>query len=219
MTTLSVCSKQYAVGSAFGPIPHCPLPTANWNAAAHCSLGLSHCQLPPLPTAHWTNTADITRNRGIFECVKDRAFRADFYAALNELMRSLEYKVVACAIRKQAHLAAYGVATLDPYMLSLDILVERFCFEIGNTAGGVPGLHHSVRLYHLRCAGTFSVRICPDMSRCPDPPQLTLIAHSCTSQCPPLAGPIRLSTPLCFRFCMCLMTADSLMPSAAASWR
>jgi len=82
------------------------------------------------------HTADITRNRGIFERVKDRVFRADFYAALNDLMRSLEYKVVACAIRKHAHLSAYGVAALDPYMLSLDILVERFCFEIGNMAGG-----------------------------------------------------------------------------------
>lgn len=35
------------------------------------------------------------------------------------------------------HLARYGGAALDPYMLSLDILVERFCFEIGRVGTGV----------------------------------------------------------------------------------
>jgi hypothetical protein len=48
----------------------------------------------------------------------------------------LDFKIVACAIRKDVHLARYGVAALDPYMLSLDVLVERFCFEIGNVPGG-----------------------------------------------------------------------------------
>ena len=32
-------------------------------------------------------------------------------------MRHLDYTVVAGAIRKDAHLAAYGVAALDPYVL------------------------------------------------------------------------------------------------------
>lgn len=110
------------------------------------------------------HTADITRNRGIFECVKDREFRERFYVALNDLMRTLEYKVVACAIRKQAHLAAYGLAALDPYMLSLDVLVERFCFEIGNAEGGGmivaekrnPTLDHELDLawINLKVQGT-----------------------------------------------------------------
>jgi hypothetical protein len=53
-------------------------------------------------------------------------------------MRRLDHTVVACAVRKDEHLARYGVAALDPYMLSLDVLVERFCFEIGwVSAGGV----------------------------------------------------------------------------------
>ena len=51
-------------------------------------------------------------------------------------MRDLRYSVVACAIRKDEHLAQYGVAALDPYMLSLDVLVERFCFDIGKVTGG-----------------------------------------------------------------------------------
>jgi len=110
------------------------------------------------------HTADITRNRGLFEPVKDRAFRERFYAELNELMRSLDYRVVACAIKKEAHLAAYGVAALDPYMLSLDILVERFCFEIGSRHGGGmvvaekrnPTLDHELDLawLNLKVQGT-----------------------------------------------------------------
>ena len=82
------------------------------------------------------HTADIMRNRNGFEQVKDRAFRARFFAALNDLVKSLDFKIVACAIRKQDHLARYGVAALDPYMLSLHILVERFCFEVGDVKDG-----------------------------------------------------------------------------------
>lgn len=82
------------------------------------------------------HTADITRNRHGFEPLKDSSLRTAFYDALNALMRRLEYSVVACAIRKDEHLSRYGVAALDPYMLSLDLLVERFCFAVGKVSGG-----------------------------------------------------------------------------------
>jgi len=82
------------------------------------------------------HTADITRNRNGFERMKETPFRELFYDKLNELMRKLRYTVVACAIRKDQHLSRYGVAALDPYLLSLDVLVERLCFEVGNVAGG-----------------------------------------------------------------------------------
>lgn len=81
------------------------------------------------------HTADITRNRNGFENLKDRAFRQRFFTALNVLVASLDFKVVACAIRKDRHLARYNTFARDPYMLSLHVLIERFCFEIG----GVPG--------------------------------------------------------------------------------
>lgn len=77
------------------------------------------------------HTADITRNRNGFERLKDTAFREQFYRELNKLMESLDYRVVACVIRKHAHLSRYGLAAVDPYLLSLDILVERFCMDIG----------------------------------------------------------------------------------------
>lgn len=82
------------------------------------------------------HTADIVRNRNGFERLKEPAFRLRFLAGLNDLMRRLRYTVVACAIRKDDHLSRYGVAALDPYLLSLDVLVERFCFEIGKVTGG-----------------------------------------------------------------------------------
>ena len=110
------------------------------------------------------HTADITRNRNGFERLKDVGFRTEFYAQLNSLMRELEYRVVACAIRKDAHLARYGMAALDPYLMSLDILVERFCMDVGDVEdGGVivaerrgPTLDHELELawLNLKIQGT-----------------------------------------------------------------
>lgn len=82
------------------------------------------------------HTADITRNRNGFERLKEPAFREDFCSDLNRLMSSLEYQVLACVIKKDQHLTRYGVAALDPYFMSLDILVERFCMEVGSVENG-----------------------------------------------------------------------------------
>lgn len=82
------------------------------------------------------HTADITRNKNGFERMKETAFRDAFYQQLNALMRQLRYMVVACVIRKDEHLSRYGIAALDPYLLSLNVLVERFAFEVGNLANG-----------------------------------------------------------------------------------
>lgn len=110
------------------------------------------------------HTADITRNRNGFEKLKDTVFRQEFYIQLNNLMNELEYTVVACAIRKDYHLARYGLAALDPYLLSLDVLVERFCMEVGNVEdGGLivaerrdPTLDHELELawLNLKIQGT-----------------------------------------------------------------
>ena len=78
------------------------------------------------------HTADIVRQKNGFEALVDPDFREKFYSGLNELMRDLEYKVVACAIKKDIHAEKYGILAVNPYYLGLNILVERFCFEIGN---------------------------------------------------------------------------------------
>jgi hypothetical protein len=76
------------------------------------------------------HTADMMRNRAGFERMHVPSFRKAVIEAINQLMQDLEYQVVACVIQKDAHLARYGIAALDPYLLSLDVLVERFCFEL-----------------------------------------------------------------------------------------
>ena len=81
------------------------------------------------------HTADITRNRNGFERMQEADFRNWFYQRLNDLMRRLSYSVVACVVRKEEHLSRYGLAALDPYLLSLDVLVERFCFDLGDGGG------------------------------------------------------------------------------------
>jgi len=110
------------------------------------------------------HTADITRNRLGFERMIEPEFRETFYQKLNAVMRRLQYEVVACVIRKDEHLRAYGVAALDPYLLSLDVLVERFCLEIGDVPGGGsiiaerrgPTLDHQLELawLNLKVQGT-----------------------------------------------------------------
>tara|TARA_B110000008_G_C16840148_1_gene512314 strand:- start:250 stop:984 length:735 start_codon:yes stop_codon:yes gene_type:complete len=82
------------------------------------------------------HTADIARNRNGFEDLKKPEYRQRFYDELNILMRKLDYEVMACVIKKEAHLQSYGLAALDPYMLSLDILVERFCMMVGDHENG-----------------------------------------------------------------------------------
>ncbi|MGH7233530.1 MAG: DUF3800 domain-containing protein [Nitrospiraceae bacterium] len=82
------------------------------------------------------HTAEIVRRKGPFQKLTDHTFRDKFYSETNAFMRELDYKVVACAIRKDEHLDQYGLVAMDPYLLSLRVLVERFAFEIGSVSGG-----------------------------------------------------------------------------------
>ena len=112
------------------------------------------------------HTADIVRRQGVFHRLTDVAFRARFYEETNALMTELEYVVVACVILKDDHFARYGMAALDPYMLSLKVLVERFVFEIQARGRGTSGhivaeardetLNNELRLawVDLRTSGT-----------------------------------------------------------------
>ena len=100
-------------------------------------------ELAKLKTKHFgdpkviLHTSDIIRNRGPFEVLEDATRRDAFFSDLNDLMRRLDYKVVACAIRKTAYAQRYGAVALDPYECCLGVLVERFCYEISQW--GRPG--------------------------------------------------------------------------------
>lgn len=82
------------------------------------------------------HTADIARNRRGFEQLTDRDVRRRFYSGLNGLMAALPFSVIACAIDKPRLVERYGALAVDPYALSLGIVVERFCFALGAAQQG-----------------------------------------------------------------------------------
>jgi hypothetical protein len=86
------------------------------------------------------HTADISRRRGVFQALTNKDLRERFYQETNRFMASMEYLVVACGIKKEEHLTRYGLAAMDPYMLSLKILVERFVLETKARGGDKRGI-------------------------------------------------------------------------------
>lgn len=76
------------------------------------------------------HTADIYRNKNGFERLIEKQFREKFYNSLNHLIESLDFEIVASAILKKKHLLRYGITAVDPYLLSLEFLVERFIFSL-----------------------------------------------------------------------------------------
>lgn len=76
-------------------------------------------------------TADFTRQKNGFERMKERAFCELFYTKLNQLISELDMTILACAIKKERHMERYGLEAIDPYHLSLNVLVERLCFMVG----------------------------------------------------------------------------------------
>jgi len=76
------------------------------------------------------HTADIVRNHGPFVKLKDLQTRQIFYEQLNQLIMELPFKVIACIIDKPRHKERYSDTALDPYQLSLIVLVERFVYEL-----------------------------------------------------------------------------------------
>ena len=81
------------------------------------------------------HTADMSRNRKGFEALQDAAFRAAFYDKMNALMRGLQYRVVACAIRKDRP-TFQELAVRDLYMVCFGRLVDLFCEEVGEVRDG-----------------------------------------------------------------------------------
>lgn len=58
------------------------------------------------------HTAERVRNRGAFARLKDVGLRSRFFEDLNDLLVRLEFSLVACAVRKDAHLERYGDAAI-----------------------------------------------------------------------------------------------------------
>ncbi|MGH2557639.1 MAG: DUF3800 domain-containing protein [Thermomicrobiales bacterium] len=77
------------------------------------------------------HTVEMAKGRGDYAFLADPTLRANFYSDLNTMLPDLDYIVVACVIKKSDHVAKYGANAADPYTYSLEVLVERFCLELG----------------------------------------------------------------------------------------
>lgn len=78
------------------------------------------------------HTVDMRNNAGDFAFLTDPVRRAEFYTVLNDMLQELDYKVIAVVIKKDAHVAKYGKNAYDPYLYGMDMLIERFCKELGD---------------------------------------------------------------------------------------
>ncbi|MFH1283615.1 MAG: DUF3800 domain-containing protein [bacterium] len=70
--------------------------------------------------------ADFVRSVGKFEKMKEKSFREKFYDRLSQIINTANVGLVACIIDKKRHIEKYGMLAMDPYILSLEILVERY---------------------------------------------------------------------------------------------
>lgn len=82
------------------------------------------------------HTVDMGKGRGDYHFLADPIKRTDFYVDLNAVLEELDYKVVACVIKKLDYVQRYRSWAADPYHYSLEILVERFCKELGDEVDG-----------------------------------------------------------------------------------
>jgi len=73
---------------------------------------------------------EITRNKGAFTILADTAKRARFWTELQNEIDAQAYMLVCSVILKDQHLKQYGAMAYNPYFLTLEFLVERYCHEM-----------------------------------------------------------------------------------------
>jgi len=69
--------------------------------------------------------AEYTRDGKGFENLRDKTLRGEFYVGLNKIIKDVEFSLIACIVDKKEHIKHYKNA-IDPYLLSLEVIVERF---------------------------------------------------------------------------------------------
>lgn len=78
------------------------------------------------------HSVEMGRGGGAYAFLDDERRRTLFYTELNTVLRELDYKVVAYVMRKDAYVEQYGTDAADPYASGLAILIDRFCWELGD---------------------------------------------------------------------------------------
>ena len=72
------------------------------------------------------HSRDIRRQEGPFGFLVGVQKRQAFYGELNNLIRGLQFSVIAVGILKREHIQQYGNRARHPYNLALAFLMERF---------------------------------------------------------------------------------------------
>lgn len=73
----------------------------------------------------------MTQGRDEYGFLANSAKRARFYEDLNRMLVEWEYNVVVCVFEKH-RFAPEVVARIDLYHFGLDLLLDRFCLELGS---------------------------------------------------------------------------------------
>lgn len=76
---------------------------------------------------------DIRKQKGSFSCLVDRKKREAFYADLNDLVRSLDFKIIAAGINKLQLKSLYHEPD-NPYNLCLQFILERAVMFLGRSS-------------------------------------------------------------------------------------
>lgn len=85
------------------------------------------------------HSSDIRKHQGPFTFLGIPRKREEFYSAVNELIASLDFTIIAIVILKKPHLNSYGDGARHPYHLSLEFIMERYSMMMKRRANPVDG--------------------------------------------------------------------------------
>jgi len=69
---------------------------------------------------------DYTRNQNGFEKMSEVSLREDFYKKLNQIIFDTEFTLIGSIVDKKKHRERYKTLAINPYTLSLEVVIERF---------------------------------------------------------------------------------------------
>ena len=73
---------------------------------------------------------EINRREGPFAALQNRSTCDKFWSAVQDIITTAPFDLVAVAIKKPEHLTRYGSNAQDPYKLSLEFGIERVCRDL-----------------------------------------------------------------------------------------
>jgi hypothetical protein len=91
-------------------------------------------QMNDLKRRFWGDRKVIFHSRDIRKCEKefqilfDQEIKKQFYEAVNHLIVSSKYTIIASAINKENHIKQYGKLASDVYEIALSFIIERSVF-------------------------------------------------------------------------------------------